>query len=363
MPRSRLPSFVALVIAVVAFASPRVARAQHPSRAGPATGATVTNGVLYAPIPHTSSLTNDFNALRCYAAIADRASRALVLMDAPSDGPRVVDYVVPALARAWRLVNADDDANVARARKGDLSWCLDLSRHGAQLTSRTGTEALSRRFSSARRACVVDASSASNCGALDDDVRMVLKQSVGNNLDALPNELMELLRRGDITESVVVSAVASAGDDANEAASSEMREESASAASSEMREESASAAASEMREEIVLTMENHPIVTTEVAAAGLDETPRVLSFARSGGIPETKLKPLATSRPRRPGGVLDSSRALITLGISVGLVGIFMNVFAHARHASKRDELASLMIGRASEYEASRASKSDVASV
>jgi len=351
MPRSRLPSFVALVIAVVAFASPRVARAQHPSRAGPATGATVTNGVLYAPIPHTSSLTNDFNALRCYAAIADRASRALVLMDAPSDGPRVVDYVVPALARAWRLVNADDDANVARARKGDLSWCLDLSRHGAQLTSRTGTEALSRRFSSARRACVVDASSASNCGALDDDVRMVLKQSVGNNLDALPNELMELLRRGDITESVVVSAVASAGDDANEAASSEMREE------------SASAAASEMREEIVLTMENHPIVTTEVAAAGLDETPRVLSFARSGGIPETKLKPLATSRPRRPGGVLDSSRALITLGISVGLVGIFMNVFAHARHASKRDELASLMIGRASEYEASRASKSDVASV
>jgi hypothetical protein len=283
--------------------------------------------VLYAPVPHTSSIENDFRAVRCYAAIAAESSRVLVLVDAPSkpsssssssssrggDRPPVTHFVVPETTFQWRRVNQNDDA---RVRKGDMSWCADLSRHGAALTAATATEALQRRFKSERRACVGAVSAASDCGAGNDSVRMVLTAHVENMLDDLPSTLMDLVNRGDIQASFDVPAVAEMGasDDATQ------------------------------DDDIVVQKDDDTVMTDDdvnvedgVSDDVMDTV--ALTVNTHEGHPETKRTRL---RAQRSSKTIDSSRALIVFGISVGLVGMFINVFA--RRTSKQDELACLMV-------------------
>lgn len=311
-----------------------VVDAQHPSSRSASSSA--VNGVLYAPVPHSSSMENDFHAVRCYAAIAAEASRVLVLVDSPQASrtrggrPSVTDFVVPdTTTMQWRRVNQNDDA---RVRKGDLSWCADLSRHGAQLTAATATEALTRRFKNARRACVGAVSAASDCGVGNDNVRMVLTANVENMRDDLPSALMDLVNKGMIQESFNIPAVAMMGED----------------------ETDATLVSSVERNDDAVLQEDDDAVLQE-DERGEDDSYDVTDAAAATvntheGHPETKLMTLTSSRMLRASKGIDSSRALIVFGISVGLVGIFINVFAHARHASKQDELACLMVDGVSAY-------------
>ena len=318
---ARVASTFALAFASTAVG---VVDAQHPSRSA---SSSAVNGVLYAPVPHSSSIENDFHAVRCYAAIAAEASRVLVLVDSPQASrtrgrPSVTDFVVPdTTTMQWRRVNQNDDA---RVRKGDLSWCADLSRHGAQLTAATATEALTRRFKNARRACVGAVSAASDCGVGNDNVRMVLTANVESMRDDLPSALTDLVNRGMIQESFNIPAVAMMGEDETDAT-------------------------------LVSSVERNDGVALQEDDIGEDDSYDVTDAAAATvntheGHPETKLMTLTSSRMLRASKGIDSSRALIVFGISVGLVGIFINVFAHARHASKQDELACLMVDGVSTY-------------
>ena len=339
---SSIVSF-ARVASTFALAFATVVDAQHPSRSEASSSA--VNGVLYAPVPHSSSIENDFHAVRCYAAIAAEASRVLVLVDSPQASrtrgrPSVTDFVVPdTTTMQWRRVNQNDDA---RVRKGDLSWCADLSRHGAQLTAATATEALTRRFKNARRACVGAVSTASDCG--NDNVRMVLTANVESMRDDLPSALMDLVNRGMIQESFNIPAVAMMGED----------------------ETNATLVSSVERNDSVVLQEDDQAVLQE-DDIGEDDSYDVTDAAAATvntheGHPETKQTTLTSSRMLRASKGIDSSRALIVFGISVGLVGIFINVFAHARHASKQDELACLMVDGVRAYATSSKHKNRASS-
>ena len=146
---------------------------------------------------------------------------------------------------------------------------------------------------------------------------MVLTAHVENMLDDLPSPLMDLVNRGDIQASFDVSAVAAAmgaSDDATQ------------------------------DDDIVVQKEGDTVMTEDdvnvedgVSDDVMDTV--ALTMNTHEGHPETKRTRL---RAQRASKTIDSSRALIVFGISVGLVGMFVNVFA--RRTSKQDELACLMV-------------------
>ena len=79
--------------------------------------------------------------------------------------------------------------------------------------------------------------------------------------------------------------------------------------------------------------------------------------AATQGIPESKVLTTAARRTNGSGRKIDTSRALVLFAAAVGVVGFFVNGFGFAKQASKRDELAALMLDPSASFGASRKKK------
>jgi len=306
---------------------------------------------LFVWTPASESLRDDVRALRCYAAVAKEANRILVLSDfGSSTNPAlgsalagvvatpsaVTNFVVPSFAggttwREWR--NGDD----VRMKKRDTRWCLELA-EGTNATE--AVEALGKRYRNDRPACARLSTRASEtCG---DDVEMVLTSKV-DSMETLPDGLLEMLSDGSVKRNVVANALsehmASKEKDAEDAASSETTRdgESEPAPQPESASTSTSSASGVDAESSLTQVAHRAHRASQVERVHMNER------VADAGMPKFEY---ASAAPRlvSKSKSADASRALIFFGLSVAVVGFFINSFGFAHQARRRDELAALII-------------------
>lgn len=318
-----------------------------------ATCPTACNGAssvspLFVWTPASESLRDDVRALRCYAAVAKEANRILVLSDFGSSSSSsttnpalgsalvgvvatpsaVTNFVVPSFAggttwREWR--NGDD----VRMKKRDTRWCLELA-EGTNATE--AVEALGKRYRNDRPACARLSTRASEtCG---DDVEMVLTSKV-DSMETLPDGLLEMLSDGSVKRNVVANALS------EHMASKEKEKDAEDAASSEtaqIGESASTSSASSVDAESSLAQVVH-----RAHRASQVERVHMNERVADAGMPKfeySSASPRLVSKSKSA----DASRALIFFGLSVAVVGFFINSFGFAHQARRRDELAALII-------------------
>ena len=311
---------------------------------------------LFVWTPASESLRDDVRALRCYAAVAKAANRVLVLsgsggnpalglssshvedalagvVAAPS---AVTNFVVPSFAggTAWREWRSGDDL---RMKKRDTRWCLELP-EGTNATD--AVEALGKRYRNDRPACARLSTRASEtCG---DDVEMVLTSKV-DSMETLPDGLLEMLRDGSVKRSVVASALSenigkrSKEKEAEDARSSETMRDGESRTAPQPDPSSMSSASSVDAESAPTHVSHRAYEASQVEKVRMNER------VADAGMPKFKdisAPPRLVSKSKSA----DASRALIFFGLSVAVVGFFINSFGFAHQARRRDELAALII-------------------
>ena len=311
---------------------------------------------LFVWTPASESLRDDVRALRCYAAVAKAANRVLVLsgsggnpalglssshvedalagvVAAPS---AVTNFVVPSFAggTAWREWRHGDDV---RMKKRDTRWCLELP-EGTNATD--AVEALGKRYRNDRPACARLSTRASEtCG---DDVEMVLTSKV-DSMETLPDGLLEMLRDGSVKRSVVASALSenigkrSKEKEAEDARSSETMRDGESTTAPQPDPSSMSSASSVDAESAPTHVSHRAYEASQVEKVRMNER------VADAGMPKFKdisAPPRLVSKSKSA----DASRALIFFGLSVAVVGFFINSFGFAHQARRRDELAALII-------------------
>jgi len=311
---------------------------------------------LFVWTPASESLRDDVRALRCYAAVAKAANRVLVLsgsggnpalglssshvedalagvVAAPS---AVTNFVVPSFAggTAWREWRSGDDV---RMKKRDTRWCLELP-EGTNATD--AVEALGKRYRNDRPACARLSTRASEtCG---DDVEMVLTSKV-DSMETLPDGLLEMLRDGSVKRSVVASALSenigkrSKEKEAEDARSSETMRDGESRTAPQPDPSSMSSASSVDAESAPTHVSHRAYEASQV------EKVRTNERVADAGMPkfeDISAPPRLVSKSKSA----DASRALIFFGLSVAVVGFFINSFGFAHQARRRDELAALII-------------------
>jgi len=311
---------------------------------------------LFVWTPASESLRDDVRALRCYAAVAKAANRVLVLsgsggnpalglssshvedalagvVAAPS---AVTNFVVPSFAggTAWREWRSGDDV---RMKKRDTRWCLELP-EGTNATD--AVEALGKRYRNDRPACARLSTRASEtCG---DDVEMVLTSKV-DSMETLPDGLLEMLRDGSVKRSVVASALSenigkrSKEKEAEDARSSETMRDGESRTAPQPDPSSMSSASSVDAESAPTHVSHRAYEASQVEKVRMNER------VADAGMPKFKdisAPPRLVSKSKSA----DASRALIFFGLSVAVVGFFINSFGFAHQARRRDELAALII-------------------
>ena len=326
-----------------------------------ATCPTACNGAstvspLFVWTPASESLRDDVRALRCYAAVAKEANRILVLSDFGSSSSTtnpalgsalagvvatpsaVTNFVVPSFAggttwREWR--NGDD----VRMKKRDTRWCLELA-EGTNATE--AVEALGKRYRNDRPACARLSTRASEtCG---DDVEMVLTSKV-DSMETLPDGLLEMLSDGSVKRNVVANALSEhmaskeKEKDAEDAASNETTRdgESEPAPQPESASTSTSSASSVDAESSLAQVVHRAHRASQVERVHMNER------VADAGMPKfeySSASPRLVSKSKSA----DASRALIFFGLSVAVVGVFINSFGFAHQARRRDELAALII-------------------
>jgi len=311
---------------------------------------------LFVWTPASESLRDDVRALRCYAAVAKAANRVLVLsgsggnpalglssshvedalagvVAAPS---AVTNFVVPSFAggTAWREWRSGDDV---RMKKRDTRWCLELP-EGTNATD--AVEALGKRYRNDHPACARLSTRASEtCG---DDVEMVLTSKV-DSMETLPDGLLEMLRDGSVKRSVVASALSenigkrSKEKEAEDARSSETMRDGESRTAPQPDPSSMSSASSVDAESAPTHVSHRAYEASQVEKVRMNER------VADAGMPKFKdisAPPRLVSKSKSA----DASRALIFFGLSVAVVGFFINSFGFAHQARRRDELAALII-------------------
>ena len=311
---------------------------------------------LFVWTPASESLRDDVRALRCYAAVAKAANRVLVLsgsggnpalglssshvedalagvVAAPS---AVTNFVVPSFAggTAWREWRSGDEV---RMKKRDTRWCLELP-EGTNATD--AVEALGKRYRNDRPACARLSTRASEtCG---DDVEMVLTSKV-DSMETLPDGLLEMLRDGSVKRSVVASALSenigkrSKEKEAEDARSSETMRDGESRTAPQPDPSSMSSASSVDAESAPTHVSHRAYEASHVEKVRMNER------VADAGMPKFKdisAPPRLVSKSKSA----DASRALIFFGLSVAVVGFFINSFGFAHQARRRDELAALII-------------------
>jgi len=311
---------------------------------------------LFVWTPASESLRDDVRALRCYAAVAKAANRVLVLsgsggnpalglssshvedalagvVAAPS---AVTNFVVPSFAggTAWREWRSGDDV---RMKKRNTRWCLELP-EGTNATD--AVEALGKRYRNDRPACARLSTRASEtCG---DDVEMVLTSKV-DSMETLPDGLLEMLRDGSVKRSVVASALSenigkrSKEKEAEDARSSETMRDGESRTAPQPDPSSMSSASSVDAESAPTHVSHRAYEASQV------EKVRTNERVADAGMPkfeDISAPPRLVSKSKSA----DASRALIFFGLSVAVVGFFINSFGFAHQARRRDELAALII-------------------
>lgn len=312
-----------------------------------------TMSPLFVWTPASESLRDNVRALRCYAAVAKEANRILVLSDfgssSSSTNPAlgsalvgvvgtpsaVTNFVVPSFAggttwREWR--NGDD----VRMKKRDTRWCLELA-EGMNATE--AVEALGKRYRDDRPACARLSTRASEtCG---DNVEMVLTSKV-DSMETLPDGLLEMLSDGSVKRNVVANALsehmASKEKDAEDAATRETTRVGESEPAPQPESASTSTSASSVDVEISLAQVVH-----RAHRASQVERVHMNERVAEAGMPKFEF---ASASPRlvSKSKSADASRALIFFGLSVAVVGFFINSFGFAHQARRRDELAALII-------------------
>lgn len=323
-----------------------------------ATCPTACNGAaaaspLFVWTPASESLRDDVRALRCYAAVAKEANRILVLSDfGSSTNPAlgsalagvvatpsaVTNFVVPSIAggTTWREWRSGDDV---RMKKRDTRWCLELV-EGTNATE--AAEALGKRYRNDRPACARLSTRASEtCG---DDVEMVLTSKV-DSMETLPDGLLEMLSDGSVKRNVVASALSEnmaskeKEKDAEDATSSETTRdgESEPAPQPESASTSTSSASGVDAESSLTQVAHRAHRASQVERVHMNER------VADAGMPQFEY---ASAAPRlvSKSKSADASRALIFFGLSVAVVGFFINSFGFAHQARRRDELAALII-------------------
>ena len=303
--------------------------------------------ILYVHAPASESFERDVERLRCYAAVAKASGRTLVLVDADAEAARgerrdrrrpATDYVVPAAnggLAPWRRWREGDDK---RAKSGNVRWCAQVE-HG---TTMEASRAVEERFRGARAACVAFQTVDRSCGA--DDVDMVLTSKV-DFMATLPRELEGLVKSGVVRESVLAPALGGASAAQSRLAIVEERIAERVAARIEERHQTHSHIHADQDV-------NHTalLAASEPEAQNGDK-------AATQGIPESKVLTTAARRTNGSGRKIDTSRALVLFAAAVGVVGFFVNSFGFAKQASKRDELAALMLDPSASFGASRKKK------
>lgn len=303
---------------------------------------------LFVWTPASESLRDDVRALRCYAAVAKEANRILVLSDFGSSSSStttnpalgsalagvvatpsaVTNFVVPSFAggTTWREWRSGDDV---RMKKRDTRWCLELA-EGTNATE--AVEALGKRYRNDRPACARLSTRASEtCG---DDVEMVLTSKV-DSMETLPDGLLEMLSDGSVKRNVVANALS------EHMASKEKEKDAEDAASSEtaqIGESASTSSASSVDAESSLAQVVH-----RAHRASQVERVHMNERVADAGMPKFEY---ASASPRlvSKSKSADASRALIFFGLSVAVVGFFINSFGFAHQARRRDELAALII-------------------
>jgi len=311
---------------------------------------------LFVWTPASESLRDDVRALRCYAAVAKAANRVLVLsgsggnpalglssshvedalagvVAAPS---AVTNFVVPSFAggTAWREWRSGDDV---RMKKRDTRWCLELP-EGTNATD--AVEALGKRYRNDRPACARLSTRASEtCG---DDVEMVLTSKV-DSMETLPDGLLEMLRDGSVKRSVVASALSenigkrSKEKEAEDARSSETMRDGESRTAPQPDPSSMSSASSVDAESAPTHVSHRAYEASQVEKVRMNERVADAGMPKFEDI-SAPLRLVSKSKSA------DASRALIFFGLSVAVVGFFINSFGFAHQARRRDELAALII-------------------
>lgn len=306
-------------------------------------GAAAALSPLFVWTPASESLRDDVRALRCYAAVAKEANRILVFADfgsSTSTNPAlgsalagvvatpsaVTNFVVPSFAggTTWREWRSGDDV---RMKKRDTRWCLELA-EGTNATE--AVEALGKRYRHDRPACARLSTRASEtCG---DDVEMVLTSKV-DSMETLPDGLLEMLSDGSVKRNVVASALS------EHMASKEKEKDAEDAASSEtdLASTSTSSASSVDAESSLAQAVHRAHRASQVERVHMNER------VADAGMPKFEY---ASAAPRlvSKSKSADASRALIFFGLSVAVVGFFINSFGFAHQARRRDELAALII-------------------
>ena len=286
-----------------------------------ATTSTSEPPVLYARVSSSGSLERDVKTLRCYAAIAREASRALVLVEDATSAEAtkpLTDLVAPVDA-AWRRWGEGDDE---RIKSGDARWCA----HVREAVPRGAAQEVSRRFKRARDACLTFDVAHAKCGR---NVHMVLSTNVEADI-ANSIDVEALVKAGLVSKDVVVkpleSEVGANASGANIVSSSVVRNGD--------------------NEEDVATVglvEDERMRREQEVFIGEEESEE-MDIEESARVPETKVLQSVVRRQSNATRNIDTSRALVYFGAAVGLVGFFINSFASARQASKRDELAKLVL-------------------
>jgi len=248
----------------------------------------------------------------------------------------VTNFVVPSFAggTAWREWRSGDDV---RMKKRDTRWCLELP-EGTNATD--AVEALGKRYRNDRPACARLSTRASEtCG---DDVEMVLTSKV-DSMETLPDGLLEMLRDGSVKRSVVASALSenigkrSKEKEAEDARSSETMRDGESRTAPQPDPSSMSSASSVDAESAPTHVSHRAYEASQVEKVRMNER------VADAGMPkfeDISAPPRLVSKSKSA----DASRALIFFGLSVAVVGFFINSFGFAHQARRRDELAALII-------------------
>lgn len=304
---ARTRGVLALAIAIASFvavadAARHIARASGASEDESGRVNTLVAGASQMPILYAHVSTNDpmeiqAKTLRCFAAVARRTKRELVVVEKGGElkEDSVLDFVVPAPETAWRRWDEGDDERIAQ---GDAHWCA----HVRHATVASAVMAVEHRFKKVNAACLTFESALPSCGS---DERLVLTVEHGRP-NALPSEIEALVRAGEVLRDI--------------------------AAKSEG-EEDVPAVGLTPRDETDSSATNH---SEEGANSSLLE--------QSETVPEVKWLRSTWKRQSSSTRTVDTSRALVFFGVAVAMVGFFINSFAFARQASKRDELAALVL-------------------
>jgi len=308
--------------------------------------------VLYARAPASASLERDVERLRCYAAIAQASGRTLVLVDAGAAAPRgggrerggrapATDYVVPANGGvlSWRHWRAGDDA---RAKNGNVAWCARVERG----TIAEAARAIEARFRGARAACVSIETVDTSCGA---HVDMVLTSKV-DSMGTLPAELEDLLRSGVVRESVLARALGQAPNGTTQSRLALVEERIAERVAARIEERHAQRSHRAVDE---FVDQAAPLAASETDASN-DENDEDVAAAAAEEISSSQLSTTVARRRNTSVRTVDTSRALVLFAAAAGIVGFFVNSFGFARQASKRDELAALMLDPSASFGAAR---------